>query len=540
MQQRHGLPWSRDEDEILQKALKNGVSIKSLSIYHRRGVGAIYSRLKRLGLEEAEPTSSLPSHDSISLPSVVTSLVSAAETDDPKSKLLIGVDQLLKQLNSLREEIEFRSPRRRVISSVARAYDRLYVLLRDAAVEPEVDEEAQLPNDPLPDRLRAALIHAVEICVSDPIDQIVALKVLGFEGTGERVTLAEIGLHLARSPERVRQRRKRAFRLIDANLSRRKEGTDRIRNVLNELSADADWRDPVIAATNIVKFVTTNVVAAKQLALMLVISAGATDDLPTLRRTTEKAALDACRDPELLGTWKTDRWSDIATKTVIHGSFAVFDAPPQDMLDRKRLPTVGSRAEAIPLESPKLQRIVLCESGMELSVFKWFEKSEDIVWYQEQPISFPYISSGRQRRYFPDAVVQDTNGNLTVVEVKPVFRMFRRHTLEKGIAALEGLEPRGIGYLLVDSTGRSLSDFAKIPYEKSVAEEIEAAFCAEAVPFHIVKNIIIRLSGKFSITAFISMVINRDWSVTETPVMISRLPASLSFHPFLIHCESPI
>ena len=536
MQQRHGLPWSADEDEILQKALKNGVSIKSLSIYHRRGMGAIYSRLKRLGTEAVEPTSSLPSHASISLPPVVIT----AETDNPKSKLLAGVDQLLEQLNNLRDEIELRSPRRRVISSVARAYDRLYVLMRDAAVEPDIGEEAQLPNDPLPDRLRAALIHAVEICVSDPIDQIVALKVLGFEGAGERVTLAEIALHLARSPERVRQRCKRAFRLIDANLSRRKEGTDQIRNVLNELSPHADWRDPVIAATNVVKFVTTNVVAVKQLALMLVISAGRTDDLSALRSATEKAALAACRDPELLGTWKTDRWSDIAPKTVIRGSFAAFDSPPQDMLDRKRLPAAGSLAEAIPLESSKLQRIVLCESGMELSVFKWFEKSEDIVWYQEQPISFPYISSGRQRRYFPDAVVQDRNGKLTIVEVKPVFRMFRLHTIEKGIAALDGLEPRGIGYLLVDATGRSLSDFAKIPYEKAVAEEIENAFCNQAIPFHIVKNIIIRLSGKFSITTFISMVINRDWAVTETPVMISRLPDSLSFHPFLTHCESPV
>ncbi|EGG75689.1 DNA-directed RNA polymerase [Gluconacetobacter sp. SXCC-1] len=494
MQHRHGQSWLPEEDEALEAALRSGVSVDQLADHHKRSVGAIRSRLKRLGLIETGP----------STPSASDSAAIHAEKEPLETRLSAGIDQLVATLLNLKEQAELAPPGRRAIATVARAYDYLNVLLRETVAMSPLSTREAPSDDPLPDRFRAALANSVESCVSDPMDQIIALRLLGLVGDGEYVTLAQLSHELGRSHERIRQRRNRAFRTINAALPRRKGSRDRLRIVLAELSPKADWSNPAVAARGIVKIVNDNVVAAQQLTLMLMIASGAPGQTPALRHAAGQAAMEACRDPELLGHWKLDRWADVALKAIMHGQFAYFNTPPQDMIGRKRSPVEGSRGAAIPLRSDKLGRMVMCESGMEVKVFTWLERSEEVSWYQEQPVAFPYTMEGQEKLYYPDAVVRDREGRILVIEVKPIFNMFRQQTVEKGLAAIKHLQPRGIGYLLVDSSGRTLSDLAGHPYDRAVAEKLEALFSQGAVPFRVARDILSKPSGQFDFAAFIS------------------------------------
>lgn len=523
MQQRHGQSWLPEEDKELEAAFRSGVSVENLANHHERGVGAIRSRLKRLGLiETGRSTPSAPDYTA-----------TYVEKEPWETRLSGGIDQLVATLLNLKEQAEQGLPGRRAIATVARAYDHLNVLLRETVVTSPLSNEEDLSDDPLPDRFREALANSVETCVSDSMDQIIALRLLGLKGDGEHVTLAQLGCELGRSRERIRQRRNRAFRTINAVLPRRKGSKDRLRIVLTELSPKADWSNPTVSARAIVKFVNDNVVAAQQLTLMLMIASGALGKTSSLRHAAEQAAMEACRNPELLGHWKLDRWADVAMKAIMHGQFAHFNTPPKDMIGRKRSPVEGSRGDAIPLRSDKLGRIVMCESGMEARVFTWLERSEEVFWYQEQPIAFPYTAEGQEKLYYPDAVAWDREGRILVIEVKPIFNMFRQRTVEKGLAAIEHLQPRGIGYLLVDSSGRTLAELAGHPYDRAIAEKLEALFSKGAVPFRVARDLLSRPSGQFDFAAFISMVVNRDWAVTQMPVTISRLPTGSSFRPLL-------
>ena len=517
---RHGQPWEPAEDRDLEAAFRSDVSIDDLAARHERGVGAIRARLERLGLARTESVASV----SEPVPT---------ERQRLETPLSTGIDRLVAALVDLKQQ-EQRGPLdRRSVAAVAREYDRVDALLMATIEVPKAPADAEQTGDPLPDRLREALAGLVRACVSNLTDRLVAIRLLGLEGDGERVTLAQVGGELDRTPERMRQRRNRAFRSINAALPRRIASAARLRAVLADLSADTNWTDPAEAARAVVRLVNSNIMAARQLTLMLMMASGASGPLRSLRRAAEQASMDACRDPDLLGRWRLDRWPDAAAKAILRGEFVHFDVLPEDMVGLKRSPAEGSRGEAISLRSDKLDRIVACESGMELRVFTWLERSEEVRSYQEQPIAIPYAAGGRDRLYYPDAVVWDREGRLVVVEVKPVFHMFRQRTLEKGLAAIGHLQPRGIGYLLVDSSGHTLADLASQPYDQATAEEVEASFADGRAPFRVVRDILSRRQGRFDFAAFVSMVVNRDWAVTDLPVTITRLPVSQSFRPLL-------
>ncbi|MFA6116365.1 MAG: TnsA endonuclease N-terminal domain-containing protein [Sphingomonas sp.] len=520
MKQRHGQPWEPAEDRNLETAFRNGASTEDLAARHERGAGAIKARLERLGLVRT-----------ISPPPMSEPVL--MEQQQPETQLSIGIDRLVAALVDLKQQVERGPLDRHSVAAVAREYDRVDALLMATIEVPKAPDDAEQAGDPLPDRLREALAGLVRACVSNLTDRLVAIRLLGLDGDGERVTLAQVGGELDRTPERMRQRRNRAFRSINAALPRRVASATRLRAVLADLSADTDWTDPAEAARAVARLINSNFMAARQLTLMLMLASGAAGQLRSLRRAAEQAAMDACRDPELLGRWRLDRWPDAASKAILRGQFACFDALPEDLNGLKRAPAVGSSGEAIPLRSDKLNRIVACESAMELRVFTWLERSKEVRWYQEQPLAIPYAAEGRDRLYYPDAVVWDREGRLVVVEVKPVFNMFRQRTLEKGLAAIGHLQPRGIGYLLVDSSGYTLADLAGHPYDQASAEKVEALFAKGRAPFSVVRDILSGRHGRFDFAAFVSMVVNRDWAVTDVPVTISRLPGGQSFRPLL-------
>lgn len=424
-------------------------------------------------------------------------------------------------------------PSKQAVAAMTRGIERLNAALLSAIV-PQPQPDAPDDDDgPLPDRLRMALANVVQVCIPDLKDRYVATRILGLDNDGESSTLTSIGRDMRVTRERIRQRPNHAFRQIDSVLPRRTATVAGLRTVLMSISAGADWTNPAQAAEIVIRLVTDRFVAARQLTAIVCRAAGAAGPASELRHAVEDAVARAFENSEIHGHWRLDHWTDAAVKAVLHGPSARFQTPPHDMVGLKRMPENPLRGETRSLQSGKLGRKVACESGMELRVFSWLEDSPEVLWYQEQPIALPYAMGGRNRHYYPDAAVWDRDCRVIVVEVKPVYMMYRLETVAKAIAALDHLAPRGIGYLLVDSVGRTLAELAHTPYDLQAAAELEALFAQGAVPFRIAREIMLRRSGRIDLPAFASMVVNRDWAVSSAPVTMSKLPDGISFRPLI-------
>lgn len=545
MHARQGTPWGSEEDRQLREAFLAGLGFSELASHHQRSRGAIRARLERLGLidraagprEAARQSPNQPA-TSESVPSASASVATASSQpgSDPNRALVLvlgRIDALVGTLSALKERATAGKLPDQAVRAVARAYEELDAALLCSEHEPASDasDDSAQNEDPLPDRLRAALLRLVRICVSKRRDREIAIRTLGLMEDGVPETLAAIGERLEISRERVRQCRVRAFRQINAKVARHVASAARLRAVLSAIPDITSPADPEIVAPVVCRFLTDRFAAATQLIVMCCRAAGAHG--PDLIGAAQTAATKACRDAEVAGKWRFDRWRDIAPRAI--GSLARFDSPPEYLTGAKRTPSPARDGEAIALPSEKLRRTVLCESGTELRVFTWLERSPEVRWYQEQPIRIPYYTgAGEARSYYPDAAVWDCDGRVVVVEVKPFFTMYRQDTIAKAIGALQFLGPRGIGYLLVDDSGCTPADLASHPYDIRAAEEIESLFRDGPVPFWPVRDILCRRLGSLDARAFVSMVVNRDWAVSTSPgVRVGRLPQSLSFRSLL-------
>ncbi|MEJ0038858.1 MAG: TnsA endonuclease N-terminal domain-containing protein [Gammaproteobacteria bacterium] len=326
-------------------------------------------------------------------------------------------------------------------------------------------------GDPLPDRLREALTHLIRACVPEQRRCDIALQVLGLASEdGHPSTMAAIARAIDRSRERVRQLRNSAFRKIAANAARRAEGDSQLRDVLRDISAEVDWRDPVTAARSIVSLMTDHFEAAGMLTYLLCRAAGSKLPTKVLRHQSSAAAEVACNEATQRTPWPFDRWATALEKAIFQTT-TCFDSFPPELTGAKRTPRKTTRDW--DFNSKRLGRIVLCESSTEARVYRWLERSPDVRWYQEQPIELTYEIEGCTRPYFPDAAVMGNDGRVVMVEVKPFYRMYRYKTLVKALAALNHCRQRGIGYLLVDDSGRTLDNVAACTFSTDLAARIE-------------------------------------------------------------------
>jgi hypothetical protein len=528
MYERQGKPWSPEEDQQLTDAFRAGATIKELCVQHQRGRGAIRSRLQRLGLIDRRSRSSRSSPP-----------VSANKPESalPLVRVTQSIDHLIATLQDLQTRIAVGKLPDPKLRAIALAYEKLDSDVMDAVRDEPGDSSGNTEadsdhDDPLPDRLRRAVLRVIRACVPKAKDRYIAIRILGLTGDGIPATLAAIGEELSLSRERIRQRRNRAFRSITATMQRRVASSARLRAALLSAPGITELADAGKIARIIVSCMTDRFAAAQQLTLICCMAAGLSDS--GLTAMVSAATSEACRDVAMAGKWRANHWRDIAPQVI--GSTNHFKSPPDIAIGRKRMPQAGEDGERITLHSKKLGRSVACESGTELRVFTWLERSTDIRWYQEQPISIPYVHHGRPRRYYPDVAIWDQEGRVAMVEVKPLFAIYREETVVKAIAALNFLGPQGIGYLLVDASGRTPATVAHHTYDEGVAQEIESLFTDGPVPFRAVREIWSRRHANrtLDVLTFASMVVNRDWSVTDAPgVRVGKLPEGLSFRPLI-------
>src|SRR3569833_1882930 len=568
MYERQGRSWPAEEDQQLTDAFRAGTIITELCARHQRGRGAIRARLRRLGLidragrstqstessstdahSESRDNSESPSRKSANSSSDTASpanrrRVSTARSLHPRPdgalplvRIAPSIDYLMSAMKELQTLIALGKLSDNNLRAVTLAYEQFDENVSSAVMDVLGDsignsDDGIDNHDPIPDRLRTAVLRIIRACVSKTKDRYIAMRVLGLTGDGAPATLAAVGEELSLSRERIRQRRNRAFRSITATTQRRVASAARLRAVLLSALGGSELSNAGKIARLIVNCMTDHFAAARQLPLICCKAAGHCDS--DLAATEAAATSEACRNVATAGAWRVNHWRDIAPQVI--GATHYFESPPDIAIGRKRIPHPGEDGELITLHSDKLCRNVACESGTELRVFTWLERSTDIRWYQEQPISIPYVHHGQPRRYFPDAAIWDKEGRVAIVEVKPLFTIYREETVIKAVAALSFLGPEGIGYLLVDDTGRTPATIAHHAYDEAAAQEIESLFAHGSVPFRTVREIWTRRhpARTLDVLTFASMVVNRDWSVTEAPgVRIGKLPEGLSFRPLI-------
>ena len=109
--------------------------------------------------------------------------------------------------------------------------------------------------------------------------------------------------------------------------------------------------------------------------------------------------------------------------------------------------------------SPLLGRTVVCESQHERTFFQKFESSGLASSFVEQPIGIRYLYEGRQRVYWPDAVVLLRDGRELLIEVKPRALFGKPKDMAKWRAAALWCRRNSVGFAVVDPVrGHVLGD----------------------------------------------------------------------------------
>lgn len=523
--ERHGKGWSPEENQALIDAWTAGHSVAEIAHRLGRSERAVQIRAERQGLivlNSAKPSAA-------TLSSQTNIAARPPEHADPLTGLIAGIDNLTSSLAILRAAASEGQLLSSAVTAVARAYHKYDDAVLELVPPQPTGDFVDNSSDPVPDRLREALSALVRACVHDRRRRFIALQLLGLDDDGIPPSLATLGRTFARSRERIRQLRNRAIQQITSKLAMRRGSAARLRAVLGDISSETDWSQPSGAAHWIVRLVTDHYSAAGLLTFICCRVAGAEAPAKILRQECAKAAYQAANDLELRHSWRFDNWEQAQAKAIFL-TRARFESPPADLMGLKRTPRRENGAGELDLESKLLGRTVLCESGTERRVYRWLERSPTVRWYQEQPTHLIYQFEGTERQYYPDVAVMSTDGQVVVIEVKPIFQMYRYKTLAKATAAIQYLCARGIGFLLIDDSGRTLADIAHHPFSLEAAQEIEKLMSSGPVMFGQVRREITRIQGRFDNATFASMVVNRDWAVTEGPgVRVFKLGDELSF-----------
>jgi hypothetical protein len=445
------------------------------------------------------------------------------------------LDHLLDSLNDLKGTLVSNPDRVAQSQKIAR---EAFVRLDDSLVSitsSHAANDGSREDMPLPDRFRAALADLVKNCVPEHKRRYVALRTLGLEDDGVPARLSDIAQDLGISRERVRQLRNKAYARIHGSVRHRIGTCQRLRNVMKAVSAETDWTDPRESTRQVIRLLSDGAPMVRSLALICCLAAGWSGNVSELSNSLTEIAAAECQRTEDQQRWRLDTWKDAAAQAAIPGPVSVFHGPPSHLVGRKREPGEVRDEGMLIFQSAKLGRQVACESGSEYRVVSWLEASADVVWYQEQPVVVPYQLRGRSRRYFPDFAILDRRGAVYIMEVKPISGMYRELTLAKALACFKYVSGHGMGYLLVDRRGRSISDYASNTYNGAVADKIDALIDKhDRIPYSEVRAIFEVELGRVTAGQFISMTINRGWSITDPPgVTIGRLPDGLSFQPLV-------
>ena len=97
--------------------------------------------------------------------------------------------------------------------------------------------------------------------------------------------------------------------------------------------------------------------------------------------------------------------------------------------------------------SPKTGQECHYRSGWELAYMQWLDADVGTLGYRYEDVVIPYVSnlkSGRIRKYWPDFLVQKTDGEQLLVEIKPKRKLDQGGVQKKLKAAALWCQAHGV------------------------------------------------------------------------------------------------
>jgi len=119
-------------------------------------------------------------------------------------------------------------------------------------------------------------------------------------------------------------------------------------------------------------------------------------------------------------------------------------------LECQRKVSLKGEGNAGSFYSSKLNRLIEYESELELEFLLLLEQSDEVMFYQEQPLKVFYEHQGETKIYYPDILLILKDGRSIVVEIKPVFKMALQENLIKWSALRKFCAKKGLGLLVTD------------------------------------------------------------------------------------------
>lgn len=438
---RHGTPWSKEEFLQLILAIEEGLTLSELSERHQRTSGGILGAIKRLLSFEFCQKNHIGSVNDLARyfnetrsqerAYLINALCPPVATERvPKKKQGIGIPnkvgkQAISPCTTMpgasgntpdEKQIAHFAPSTKFLNYVASESD--VIMLVSAAVE-SLTKERDL--DVLMMRL----------------------------GTDEYPhTLAEIGVKWGVSHERVRQIQERAFKRLAAKSRYEGNPGAALKKLINEVS-DSSYEIAIWAHRIAHRdFMTSPELAAKFILCTAGILKAKREEIvgffPTISRQ-QKANLRALARSRAA----KERIESVLSGWLNNTDWPLVLAPPPPAAQLSSQRVVNDSDIAGHFYSQKLERTVQYESGLELDIMTMFERSDQVTFYQEQPVAIPYNFKGRLRKYYPELIVATNDGRCLLVEVKPTDSMALNINRAKANAGREWSHARGWGWLVV-------------------------------------------------------------------------------------------
>lgn len=438
---RHGTPWSKEEFQQLLLAIEKGFTLSELVERHQRTSGGIYGAIKRLLPSKFCQKNNIGSVSDL-----------ARYLNETRSQELARMINALCPSVESEEAPEKKQATGRTQRDDEQAVSSCAVVQGESGKAPDEKQKTDfVTNTEFLDYFASEsdvimLVSAAVQRLSKERDRDVLLMRLGTDEHPH--TLAEIAAKWGVSRERVRQIQERAFRRLAAKS--RYEGTPNtaLKNLIIAVSDSsyeiAIWvhrivhRDFMTSPELAAKFIlcTAGIQKVKKVEIVGFFSTISRLQKAKLRELDHSRAAKERAESVLSGWLNNTDWPS-----------ALALPPTASQLSSQR--TVNDSEISGLFYSHKLKRNVQYESGLELDIMTLLERSDQVSFYQEQPVAITYIFKGRVRRYYPDLLVATFDGRCMLVEVKPTDSMVLSINCAKANAGRAWAHARGWGWLVV-------------------------------------------------------------------------------------------
>ncbi|HEP0304262.1 TPA: TnsA endonuclease N-terminal domain-containing protein [Providencia rettgeri] len=437
---RHGAPWSKEEFQQLILAIEQGLRLSEIAERHQRTSGGILCAIKRLLPSEFCQNNNVGSMSDLAR--------YFNETQSQERACLINALCLFADTEKKQRKNRKQRECKQAASSCAAVLEASGKTPDEKKITDFVPSTEFLDYVAIESDVVMLVSAAVESLSKERDRDILLMRL----GTDEHPhTLAEVAAKCEVSRERVRQIQERAFSRL-AGMSRY-EGTpgialNKLINAVSNSSYEiAIWvhriahRDFMTSSGLAAKFIlcTAGIQKVKREEIL-----GFFSDISLL----QKAKLAKLRELDLNRAAK-ERVESKLSCWLSHTDWPTVIAPPPSVAQLYSQRVVNDSDIAGHFYSQKLGRTVQYESGLELNIMTQLERSDQVSFYQEQPVAIPYSFKDKLRKYYPDLLVATVDGRCLLIEVKPTDSMTLSINRAKANAGRAWAHARGWGWLVV-------------------------------------------------------------------------------------------